>query len=116
MALSRGFPRVGSPTTLALRCPDFPRGAGCLPDLPAAAWPAGSSLGLKGGAVDAGKTAGDYIKPALYLNDEMRLEEALRRMQRSGQRLAIVLGRDQRELGIVSLQDILKFIFGEVSL
>jgi hypothetical protein len=23
----------------ALRCPDFPRGAGCLPDLPAAAWP-----------------------------------------------------------------------------
>ncbi len=65
---------------------------------------------------DAGKTAGDYVKPALYLNDEMRLEEALRRMQRSGQRLAIVLGRDQRELGIVSLQDILKFIFGEVSL
>jgi len=56
------------------------------------------------------------VKPALYLNDEMRLEEALRRMQRSGQRLAIVLGRDRRELGIVSLQDILKFIFGEVSL
>ncbi len=25
VALSRGFPRVGVPTTLALRCPDFPR-------------------------------------------------------------------------------------------
>jgi CBS domain containing-hemolysin-like protein len=37
-------------------------------------------------------------------------------MQRSGQRLAIVLGRDQREVGIVSLQDILKVIFGEVRL
>ena len=65
---------------------------------------------------DVKKTAADYVKPALYLSEEMRLEEALRRMQRSGQRLGIVLGRDQREVGIVSLQDILKFIFGEVSL
>jgi CBS domain containing-hemolysin-like protein len=65
---------------------------------------------------DAGKTADDYVKPALYLNEEMRLEEALRRMQRSGQRLAIVLRRDQRETGIVSLQDILNVLFGEVSL
>lgn len=65
---------------------------------------------------DASKTAGDYVKPALYLSEEMRLEEALRRMQRSGQRLAIVLGRDQREVGLVSLQDVLKFIFGEISL
>jgi magnesium and cobalt exporter, CNNM family len=62
------------------------------------------------------KMAGDYVKPALYLEDGMRLEEALKRMQRSGQRLAIVLGRDRREIGIVSLQDILKVIFGEVSL
>ena len=38
------------------------------------------------------------------------------RMQKSGQRLAIVLGRDRRELGIISLQDVLKVIFGEVSL
>jgi CBS domain containing-hemolysin-like protein len=66
--------------------------------------------------LDVKRTAGHYVKPALYLSEEMRLEEALRRMQRSGQRLGIVLGRDQREVGIVSLQDILKFIFGEVSL
>jgi CBS domain containing-hemolysin-like protein len=46
----------------------------------------------------------------------MRLEEALRRMQRSGQRLAVVLSRDRRELGVISLQDILKAIFGEVNL
>src|SRR6266536_6084393 len=65
---------------------------------------------------DASKIAGDYVEPALYLNEETRLEEALRRMQRSGQRLGIVLGRDQRELGIISLQDVLKFVFGEVSL
>ena len=65
---------------------------------------------------DPSKSAGHYLKPALYLGDETRLEEAMRRMQRSGQRLAIVLGRNQREVGIISLQDILKFIFGEVSL
>jgi CBS domain containing-hemolysin-like protein len=41
---------------------------------------------------------------------------ALRRMQRSGQRLAVVLGRDRREIGIVTLQDILKLVFGEVNL
>ena len=66
--------------------------------------------------LDEKKTAGDYVKPALFLDETMRLEEALRRMQRSGQRLAIVLGRERQEIGIVSLQDILKVIFGEVSL
>jgi magnesium and cobalt exporter, CNNM family len=65
---------------------------------------------------DANKTAGDYLKPALYLDEDVRLEVALRQLQRSGQRLAIVLGRDRNEIGIVSLQDILKAIFGEVSL
>lgn len=62
------------------------------------------------------KPAGDYVTPALYLAEDLRLEVALQRMQRAGQRLAIVLGRDQRETGIVSLQDILKLVFGEVSL
>lgn len=64
--------------------------------------------------LDEKKTARDFLKPALFLDDEMRLEVALRQMQRTGQRLAIVLGRDRRELGIVSLQDILKTIFGEM--
>jgi CBS domain containing-hemolysin-like protein len=66
--------------------------------------------------LDLTKTAGDYVNPALFLRDNLRLEEALRRMQRSGRRLAVVLDRDQREIGIISLQDILKTIFGEVSL
>ena len=34
-------------------------------------------------------------------------------MQRRGHKLAIVVGRDQIEIGIISLQDILKVIFGE---
>ena len=57
-----------------------------------------------------------FVRPALFLDEDLRLEVALRRMQRSGQRLVIVLGRDQREIGILSLQDVLRVIFGEVSL
>jgi putative hemolysin len=64
--------------------------------------------------LDLTRTAGDYLKPALYLEETASLEFALKRMQRSGQRLAIVLGADRREVGIVGLQDILQVIFGKV--
>ena len=67
-------------------------------------------------ALDTSRLAGEYTKPALFLDEDLRLEIALRRMQRGGQHLAIVLGRDRRELGFLSLQDVLKVIFGEVSL
>jgi len=66
--------------------------------------------------LDLARAAGDYVNPALYMEEDMALEEALKRMRRSGQRLGIVLGRDQHEAGIVSLQDILQVIFGEVRL
>jgi CBS domain containing-hemolysin-like protein len=65
---------------------------------------------------DTNKPVGAYVKPALFLDEDLRLEVALRRLQRGGQRLAVVLGRERREIGIVSLQDVLKVIFGEVSL
>jgi CBS domain containing-hemolysin-like protein len=66
--------------------------------------------------LDLARAVGTLVTPALFLDEETRLEVALRRMQRGGQRLAVVLGRDQRETGIVSLEDILKVIFGEVKL
>jgi CBS domain containing-hemolysin-like protein len=66
--------------------------------------------------LDLQKKVGDCIRPAAFVDADMRLEEALRHLQRAGQRLAIVLGRDGQEIGIVSLQDILKTIFGEVKL
>ena len=67
-------------------------------------------------ALDAAKPVGDYVKPALFLDEDQRLEVALRRLQRSGERLAIVLGRERREIGILSLQDVLGIIFGELNL
>jgi putative hemolysin len=66
--------------------------------------------------LDPARPVGEYMMPALFLEEDLRLEVALRRLQRGGHRLAIVLGRDQREIGVLSLQDVLKVIFGEVSL
>lgn len=66
--------------------------------------------------LDLRRTAGDYLKPALYLGESLPADAALRRMQRSGQRLAIVLGPHQRETGILSLEDTLRAIFGDVQL
>jgi putative hemolysin len=66
--------------------------------------------------LDPNRPAADFVRPALYVEEDLRLESALQRMQRSGQRLAVVLGRDRREIGIITLTDILKLIFGEVSL
>jgi putative hemolysin len=66
--------------------------------------------------LDLNRRVGELVKPALFLEEDLRLEVALRRMQRSGQRLAIVLSRERREIGLLTLQDVLKTIFGEVSL
>jgi CBS domain containing-hemolysin-like protein len=66
--------------------------------------------------MDTTKPAAEFVKPALYLDEDLRVEVALRRMQRGGQRLAVVLGRDRKEIGIVGLEDVLKVIFGEMSL
>ncbi len=68
------------------------------------------------GDLDLEKSASAYMAPALFVDEGMRLEIALRLMQRAGHRLAIVLGRDRSEIGIVSLEDILKVMFGEVKL
>ena len=66
--------------------------------------------------LDTTKAAREYIQAPFFLPEELHLEEALSRMQHTGFRLAVVLGPDHRETGIISLQDILKVIFGEVTL
>ena len=63
---------------------------------------------------DPSKPADDYLQPPLHVPEDLHLETALKRMQRSGQWLAIVTRQDSREVGIVALQDILRVLFGEV--
>ena len=67
-------------------------------------------------ALDRRNPVSRHLTSALFLDENERLETALRRMQRAGQRLAIVLARDGNEAGVVALEDILKLMFGEVKL
>ena len=62
---------------------------------------------------DNSKPAGEYMQPALFLPSDLKVEAALKRMQRSGHWLAIVTSKSQKEAGIVSLQDILKVVFSD---
>jgi len=66
--------------------------------------------------VDLMKPVSAYLTPALFVNENMRLEIALRLMQRAGHRLAIMLDRNGNEIGVLSLEDILRVLFGEVRL
>ena len=65
--------------------------------------------------VDPAKPAAEFVRPAVFLAEDLRLELALGQMQRSGQRLAVVLGPGNRETGIITLDDTLKTIVGEVT-
>ena len=67
-------------------------------------------------SLDVEKPASAYMMPAVFVNEGTRLEEALRLMQRAGQRMAIVLSRDRTEIGIVAVKDILRVMFGEMKL
>ncbi len=56
----------------------------------------------------------DFLESALYQDEDIRLQKLLQLMQRSGQRAVIILDKSRQELGMVSLPDILKVVFGEV--
>ncbi len=66
--------------------------------------------------LDVEKPSSAYMIPAVFVNEGIRLEVALRLMQRAGQRMAIVLSRGRAEIGIVAVKDILKVMFGEMKL
>lgn len=66
--------------------------------------------------LELARPVAEFIAPALFVDENLRLDTVLERLQRGGQRLAVVLGRDGAEVGIVSLEDILKTLFGEVKL
>ena len=64
--------------------------------------------------LDVDKPVSAFMTPALFVNEDVRLEVALRQMQRAGQRTAIVLSRERKEIGVVKLKDILRVMFGEM--
>ncbi len=66
--------------------------------------------------LDAAERVRDYMTPVLYFDAHTRLEEALKQFQKGGHRQAVVLDAARQPIGIVSLTDVLKTIFGEVTL
>ncbi|HEX9048480.1 MAG TPA: CNNM domain-containing protein [Verrucomicrobiae bacterium] len=66
--------------------------------------------------LDLDKPATAHMIPALFVNEGVHLEIALRLLQRAGQRRAVVLSRERQEIGVVTLNDILKVMFGEMKL
>ncbi len=66
--------------------------------------------------VDDVKRVTDFINPPLFFHPDFHLHEALSKMQKSGQRMAIIMDNEGKELGIVTLQDILGAIFGKLNL
>tara|TARA_Y100001934_G_scaffold49291_1_gene59905 strand:+ start:2717 stop:3703 length:987 start_codon:yes stop_codon:yes gene_type:complete len=66
--------------------------------------------------IDEEKDVAEFVKPALFIDEHKRLEDALQLMQKSGHRMAIVVDRNKSEIGILCMEDILSVIFGEVSL
>ena len=66
--------------------------------------------------LEVGKPVSNYMISAVFMHEGIRLEVALRLMQRAGQRVGIVLSRERNEVGIVALKDILKVMFGEMKL
>ena len=60
------------------------------------------------------RTAADLLRPAVYFDESTRLEDALRRMQRNAEHLAIVVDSNRRDWGVITLGDILDTLFGGV--
>jgi CBS domain containing-hemolysin-like protein len=71
---------------------------------------------LYGAETERARPLRERMTPALYISDHVGVEEALRRLQRSGQPLAIVLDAARREVGVIGFEEILRSIFGEVKI
>jgi CBS domain containing-hemolysin-like protein len=66
--------------------------------------------------LDLEQPASAFMTPAIFIGENVKLEVALRLMQRAGQRTAIVLSPAREEVGVVKLMDILRVMFGEMKL
>ncbi|MCB1852472.1 MAG: HlyC/CorC family transporter [Gammaproteobacteria bacterium] len=70
---------------------------------------------IRGGGDIATTTLESIIKPAHFVPPTKKVDEMFDYFQRHNTRVAIVLGEYGEVLGIVTMKDVVKFIFGEIS-
>ncbi|MBP5761170.1 MAG: DUF21 domain-containing protein [Verrucomicrobia bacterium] len=58
----------------------------------------------------------DFIQPPVTVGSDLHLKEALRKLQKTGQRMAVVIDGNGTELGIITLRDVLGAVFGQTNL
>ena len=69
----------------------------------------------RGGRDLATATLDSIIKPAHFVPPTKKVDEMFDYFQRNNTRVAIILGEYGEVLGIVTMKDVVKFIFGEIS-
>ena len=67
-------------------------------------------------AHDSNTAATRFISPTFTLKKETPLDDALQQMKATGERLAIVVDQNEKEIGVISLNDILRKIFTDIDL
>lgn len=50
------------------------------------------------------------------MSPELHLKEALKKLQKTGQRMAVVIDENGTELGIITLRNVLGAVFGKSNL
>ena len=60
-------------------------------------------------------TISDFLKDTERLNSETFIDNALVRMQKTKQRMAIVTNKDNESIGIVTIKDLVEEIVGELT-
>lgn len=66
--------------------------------------------------IEEARPAAELARPAVQLAGDTRIGDALRLLRRRGERFALVIDAQRREVGIVTLRDLMKAVFGEVTL
>jgi CBS domain containing-hemolysin-like protein len=57
----------------------------------------------------------NIMKSVLYVNQKMKADNVLRKMQKKRAHMAVVKSKDGKIIGVVTLEDLIEEIFGEIS-